>query len=318
MSSPLSAPTNPAALTDALHSLGISDSGATGDAWREELRTGKAIAAHLQTIAAAVTAAKQRATTALDNYKGSAPSTAEIEAAQQELLAAGSEDNPRDPGRLARAEEKLGDLLARKQRAEDKYHRDSADNVDQLSADQKSADEELSPAARAKLQQLLSSLAAAPASAMAGGAPSPAAAGAPAAGGYPGSGYTPMSDSGSDSGFTPGDSISSGDEPAITHTSSDPTRVVSQPTLTNATTSAPVGSPGTPVATAGPAVPAGQAGLGSGGFMPPMMPGMGAGGAAPHGGANRDDKASRTEAALDRDELLNGDDLLNRSVKGRL
>lgn len=316
MTLPVPAQPNPAAVTDALEALGVDGAGAASDAWREQLRTGSAIAAHLQAIAAAVTAAKDRAKAALDDYTGSAPSNAEIEAAQQELLAAGAEDNPRDPGRLARAEEKLGELLARKQRAEDTYHRDSVDNADQLDADQKKADDDLSPQARAKLAQLLSSLAAAPAQAMNGSAP-PAAAGAPAAAGYPMSGYTPMSDSGADSGFSPGES-SSGEEPGVTHTSSDPTPVLSQPTLTNATTSAPVGTPATPVATAGPAVPAGQSGMGAGGFMPPMMPGMGMGGAAPHSAANRDDNASRTESGLDRDELLNGDDLLNRSVKGRL
>lgn len=314
MSAPISPP-NPQAITDALNQIGLSGEGATADAWRKQMQTSTSIAAHLESVAAAVAAAKERAVTALRDYTDNAPTAAEIDAAQQELLAASESDTPGDPGRLKRAEDKLGELLARRERAEAKYHKDSADNLDQLGADHKAADEQLSPEARAKLGQLLQSLAAAPASAMPMGAGAPAAPGAIPAAGRPSTGFNPGSDVIDASDFGP--STTGGEEPGQTHTSSDPSPVMSAPTLTNATTAVPTGVESTPVAVAGPGSPAGPGGTAMGGFAPPMMPGMGMGGAGRQPAGKREGDGS-AESKLDRDEVLNGDDLLNRSVKGRL
>ncbi|OHU46072.1 hypothetical protein BKG82_28095 [Mycobacteroides chelonae] len=313
MSAPISPP-SPQAITEALSQIGLSGDGATADAWRAQMQTSASIAAHLESVAAAVAVAKERAVTALRDYTDSAPTAAEIDAAQQELLAASQSDDPGDPGRLKRAEDKLGELLARRERAEAKYHKDTADNLDQLGADHKAADEQLSPEARAKLAQLLQSLAAAPASAMPMGAGAPAAPGAAPAAGRPGSGFNPSSDVTDTSDFGP--SVTGGEEPGQTHTSSDSSPVMSAPTLTNATTAVPTGAESTPVAVAGPGSPAGPGGAAMGGM--PMMPGMGMGGPGRQPAGKREGEASGTESKLDRDEVLNGDDLLNRSVKGRL
>ncbi|MEE3755341.1 hypothetical protein [Mycobacterium intracellulare] len=314
MSAPIT-PVNPQEITDALNQIGLSGEGATADAWRKQMQTSTSIATHLESVAAAVAAAKDRAVAALRDYTDNAPSAAEIDAAQQELLAASEGDDTRNPDRLKKAEDKLGDLLARRQRAEEKYHKDSTDNLDQLGADHKAADEQLSPEARAKLAQLLQSLASAPASAMPMGAGAPGA--APATSGHPSSGFNPGSDITDDSDFGPSTS-SDREEPGQTHTSSDPSPVTSQPTLTNATTAVPTGVQSTPVAVAGQGSPAGASGPAMGGFAPPIPPGMGMGGASRQPASKREGEGAHTESKLDRDELLNGDDLLNRSVKGRL
>jgi hypothetical protein len=317
MSAPTPVP-DPQAISDSLKQIGISGDGAAASAWRAQLRTSTSIAAHVESIAAAVTAAKHRATAALRDYTEAAPSTTEIDAAQQELLAASQEDDTSNADRLKRAEDKLGDLLARRQHAEEKYRKDSSDNIDRLGDERKSADEELSPEAQAKLQQLLSWLAAAPAAAMpTGGAPAAPA----AAGGYPDSGFSPSSDVTADSDARPVRSTSGGDEddpPVQTHTSSDLAPVTSQPTLINASTTAP-SAQSTPVATAAQSGPlTGQSGSGAGGFVPPIPPGMGMSGAGRQPSSKSDEDASRSDSDLNRNELLNGDDLLTRSVKGRL
>jgi hypothetical protein len=316
MSAPTPAP-NPQAISDSLTEIGISGDGAAASAWRAQLRTSTSIAAHLEAIAAAVTAAKHRVAAALRDYTDAAPSAAEIEAAQQELLAASQEDDTGNPDRLKRAEDKLGDLLARRQHAEEKYRKDSSDNVDRLGDERRSADDELSPEAREKLQQLLSWLAAAPAAAMpTGGAPA-----APAAAcGYPGSGFSPSSDVTADSDARPVSSTPGGNEdpPVQTHTSSDLAPVTSQPTLTNASTTAP-SAQSTPVATAAQSgLLTGQSGSESGGFVPPIPSGMGMSGAGRQLSSKSDADTSRSDSDLNRDELLNGDDLLTRSVKGHL
>ncbi|MBU8820341.1 hypothetical protein KL864_31155 [Mycolicibacterium goodii] len=308
------------AIADALATIGIDGTGAAEQAWRTQLSISSDLAQHLQAIAAAVQAAQRRAESALAEYTAAAPSAEEIEAAQLELLAASTSDDPSNPQRLAEAERKLGELLARQQHAEDKYQRDSTQNIEQLDADRESAEEELSPQARAKLAQLLGALASAPGAAMPAGAPG-AVQGAPAAAsGQPMSGFTPMSGSGSeDSGFSPGRSYIDNEEPGQTHTSSSPAPATSQPTLVNATTNAQVGGGSAPVATSGGPVPAGAgqpAGM-SGGFMPPMAPGMGMG-AAGQNNSKRESEGRQSSSTLDRDELLNGDDLLNRSVKDRI
>ncbi|OBF76601.1 MULTISPECIES: hypothetical protein [Mycobacteriaceae] len=317
MTTPTPAP-SAEAITDALHDLGIDGSGAAEQAWRSQLAISTDLSRHLQSIVEAVGAAKQRAESALAEYTANAPTAAEIEAAQQELLAASTQDDPRNPQRLAEAENKLGELLARQQAAEDKYERDSTDNAQQLDSDRKTADEALSPEARAKLAQLLGALAGPPA-AMPAGAPAGAPAGPPPAAGAPASGVTPMSGSGGeDSGFSPGGSYIDDEQPGQTHTSSNPAAVSSAPTLVNAATNAQVGAGSAPVATSGqPAAAASQPGAMHGGFMPPMAPGMGMGGAGQNG-PKPDSDQRKSSSTLDRDELLNGDDLLNRSVKGRL
>lgn len=316
MSAPLSGP-NAQAITDVLSQIGLSGSGATADQWRQQMDINTSIATHLQTIAAAVTAAKQRASDALSDYTAAAPTAAEIDAVQQELLAATQEDDTRHPERLKKAEDKLGELLARKQRAEDKFGKDTQDNTDQLAADRKSADGELSPQARAKLAQLLGSMTAMPASPMGGGAPAAApAGGAPSAGGRPVSGFSPSSSVSDSSDMGPVGSSGGGEEPGLTHTTTDLGAVASAPTLTNVTSGSPIGSEATPVATAGAQSAAGGSPA-AGGFMPPMAPGMGMGGAGRNQGTGREGEG-RTGSKLDRDEVLNGDDLLSRSVKGRL
>lgn len=307
------------AINNALAELGIDGSGAAEQAWRSQLGISTGLAQHLQSIADAVGAAKRRAESALAVYTETAPSAAEIEAAQQELLAASTQDDPRNPQRLAVAEDKLGELLARQQHAEDTFQRDSADNVEQLDADRKSAEEELSPEARAKLAQLLGALAGPPGGAAPAGAPAGVAAGPASAGGPPASGFTPMSGSGSeDSGFSPGGSYMGEEQPGQTHTASSSAPVTSQPTLVNASTSAQVGGGSAPVATSGPAEAGGQPRAMPGGFMPPMAPGMGMGAGGQNGPKREGDGQRQASSALDRDELLNGDDLLNRSVKGRI
>lgn len=313
MSAPTPTP-NPQTIADSLNEIGISGDGAAASAWRTQLRTSTSIATHLESIAAAVTAAKHRATAALRDYTDAAPSTAEIDAAQQELLAALQEDDTRSPDRLKRAEDKLGDLLARRQHAEEKYRQESSDNVDRLENERESADEDLSPEARAKLQQLLGWLAAPPAAAMpTGGAPATPT----VAGGYPESGFSPSSDvTDSDAGPV---TSSGGDEdpPVQTHTSSDLAPVTAQPTLTNASTTVP-GTQSAPVATAPQSGSlAGQSGAGAGGFVPPIPPGMGMG-AGRQLDSKRDEDGARSDSDLNRDVLLNGDDLLTRSVKNRL
>jgi hypothetical protein len=315
MSAPTPVP-NPQTIAEALNEIGISGDGAAAGAWRAQLRTSTSIAAHLESIAAAVTAAKHRASAALRDYTDAAPSTTEIDAAQQELLAASQEDDTSNPDRLKRAEDKLGDLLARRQHAEEKYRQESSDNVDRLGNERKSADEELSPEAQARLQQLLRWLADAPAAAM----PTGAAPAAPVtAGGYPDPRSSPSSDITDDSAVGPVNA-SRGDEdpPVQTHTSSDLAPVTAQPTLTNASTTA-TSAQSTPVVTAAQSGPlAGQSGTGAGGFVPPIPPGMGMGGAGRQPGSKRDEDASRSDSDRNRDGLLNGDDLLIRSVKGRL
>jgi hypothetical protein len=315
MSAPTPTP-NPQTIADSLNEIGISGDGAAAGAWRTQLRTSTSIAAHLESIAAAVTAAKHRATAALRDYTDAAPSTAEIDAAQQELLAALQEDDTSNPDRLKRAEDKLGDLLARRQHAEEKYRQESADNVDRLENERESADEDLSPEARAKLQQLLCWLADAPAAAMpTGGAPAAPA----AAGGYPDSGFSPSSDVTDDSDVGPVSSAGGAENPpAQTHTSSDLAPVTAQPTLTNASTTSP-STQSAPVTTAAQSEPlAGQSGAGAGGFVPPIPPGIGMGGAGRQPDSKRNEDASRSDSDLNRDALLNGDDLLTRSVKNRL
>lgn len=319
MTTPTPAP-SAEAITDALRALGIDGAGASEQAWRSQLAISTDLARHLQSIVEAVSAAKQRAESALAEYTANAPSTAEIEAAQQELLAASTQDDPRNPQRLSEAENKLGELLARQQAAEDKYQRDSTDSAQQLDSDRKSADEELSPEARAKLAQLLSTLAGAPGTAPTAGPPASAPAAPAPAAGLPASGFTPMSSSGSDdSGFSPGGSYIDDEQPGQTHTSSNPAAVSSAPTLVNAATNAQVGAGSAPVATSGSSTAAAPSGAMHGGFMPPMAPGMGMGmGGAGQNGPKHDSDERRSSSKLDRDELLNGDDLLNRSVNGRL
>lgn len=306
---------SPESIAETLKSLGIPGSGAAADAWRKELQTNAAIAAHIAQITAAVDAAKKRADQALANFKTSAPTPEEIEYAQRELLAASREDDPRNPDRLQKAEEALGKLLAREQAATDQYQRDSTDNHDQLAADKEAAESELSPEARMKLQQLLS--------AMATPAPVPSAApqaapAASAASTAP-SGYTGLPPNGfdtSDSGFDPTSSYGPTDEPVVTHPSADTSPAISAPTLTNVTAAA-TSTETTPIATSGqPAAGAGQGSAGMGGGFGAPMGGFGG---ANSGAARRDnEKPGSSTKSLDRDELLNGDDLLNRSVKGRL
>lgn len=310
--------------TSALEALGIDGSGAAADRWRAELSSNVSLAEHLSAITAAVAAAKQRAASALGEYLATAPSPAEIQAAQQELLDASIADDPSHPDRLKKAQDHLGELLAREQAATEKYDQDSSDSADKLAADQQQADEQLSPQARAKLQQLLSSLAGAPAALMgAPGQPAAApAAGYPGGAGVPAASVTPQS---VDSDMRPGSSYDPSFEPPLTQTASGPApgTAMGPPTLVNATTSAPtsaampnVGAGASAPAAAGAGGPAAGAG---GGFMPPM----GAmGGAAGAGGSGAKPAAAQrehgSEKSIDRDEILNGDDLLNRTVQDRL
>jgi hypothetical protein len=315
MSTPTPVP-NPQTIADFLNKIGVSGDGAAADAWRAQLRTSTSIAAHLESIAAAVTAAKHRASAALRDYTDAAPSTAEIDAAQQELLTASQEEDTSNPDRLKRAEDKLGDLLARRQHAEEKYRQESSDNVDRLENQRRSADENLSPEARAKLQQLLHWLAHAPVTAMpTGGAPA-----APeAAGGHLNSGFSPSSNvtDHSDVG-TVGPSGKDEDPPMQTRTSSNLTPVTARQTLTNASTTAP-NTQSAPVSTNAQSGPhADQPGASAGGFIPPIPPGMQMGGTGRQPDSKHDEDASHSNSDMNRDGLLNGDDLLTRSVKGRL
>lgn len=309
-------PTTPESVTESLQAIGIDGEGAAGEAWRSELRANANISQHLSEILAAVKSAKERAEVNLANYKAAAPSPAEIEAAQQEVFAASRDDDPRHADRLKHAEERLGELLARKEAATDQYESDSKDNIDDLDADRHAANQTLSPEARAKLQQMLSGLAAIPQQMI---PQQPQAAPQPASAGYP----SPASPAGSDiadSGFNPDSAYdnTAADQPAQTHTAGDTTPFTAVPTLTNVTTAAPIDVAGTPIATSagqtteGPSAP----NTGASGLMPPMTPGMGAG-AGTHS-ARREASPAKDGKSVDRDEILNGDDMLSRSVNGRL
>lgn len=308
--------TTPESVTESLQRIGIDGAGAAGEAWRSELRTNTNISQHLSEILAAVKSAKERAEVNLANYKTAAPSPAEIEAAQQEVFAASRDDDARHADRLKHAEERLGELLARKEAATDQYESDSKDNIDDLDADRHAADQTLSPEARAKLQQMLAELAAIPQQMT---PQQPQSAPQPAAAGYP-SAAAPAGSDIADSGFNPDSAYddTAADQPAQTHTAGDTMPFTAAPTLTNVTTAAPIDVAGTPIATSagqpteGPSAPT----TGASGLMPPMTPGMGAGAGA-HS-ARREASPAKDGKSVDRDEILNGDDMLSRSVNGRL
>lgn len=291
----------------ALEQMGISGGGQAATAWREALRAHQSVAAHVQALASAVNAAKDRATQALGQLAATAPTAAELDAAQQEVLAAMLAD---DPGRSAAAETKLGELLARKTLAEDQYERDIRASHEQFAEDQHTAEGELSPQARAKLAQLLSTLPAAtsttppPASAPAA---TPAAASAsppPQTGSLPG----PY-----ERGFNPVPSP----DPQAPPVHTEPAGAAPVAAATATGVPAPAADlQNAPIATSTASQQSSTAGAGAGYMPPPMAPG--AAGMGANTKQRKETAADTEKTSIDRDEHLNGDDLLRRSVPGRI